>query len=398
MNREKILLLTGSLGDGHIQAANAITEAAQLYWPEAEIVTVDFMEWVHPHLYSVGQFCYMQWIKNLPSMYGYLYRKTRTDNKWSSLFKRIRSFRTQRMQELLQNIRPTKVVSTFPGAAAAMSFLRSSGLTDVPTATVITDYTDHSYWIHPFTDRYLVGAEHVKEALLKYRVPAFQIEVTGIPIRQSFSKYYDRDQLRVKHGLLPSQPVVLVMGGGCGLIGNELISQLQRDGLSEKVQFVIVCGRNKKLQSMLKEELQRLKGTGIDPNNYRITGYVNDVHELMALSDLIVTKPGGLTVSEALSLEVPMLLFKPLPGQEQANAAYLVGAGVALEASNQSELTELIQQALANGSYLKHMRKAAQQISRKHSAANALQAIMAMENVFTSNQNGGRPLIIAANA
>jgi len=397
MQREKILLLTGSLGDGHIQAANAIMEAAKLRCPEVEIISVDFMEWVHPQLHVVGQFCYLQWVKNLPSMYGYFYRKTRSDNRWSILFKKIRSFRTYRMMELLRSVEPTRVVSTFPGAAAAMSFLRSTGLTDVPTATVITDYTDHSYWIHPFTDRYLVGADHVKDALLKYGVPGSQIEVTGIPIRQSFSRSYDRGELFKKYGLNPDKSVVLVMGGGCGLIGKSMLSQLQSGNLTEKVQYVIVCGRNKKLQMSLEEELLRMGDAEFNLHNFRITGYVNEVHELMALADLIVTKPGGLTVSEALSLELPMLLFKPLPGQEQDNAAFLVGAGAALEATNERELTGFLQQVLANGKHLIRMKEAAQLISRKHSAASAFEAIMGMENLYIPTHKIDFPLDVAAN-
>ncbi|TVY07015.1 MGDG synthase family glycosyltransferase [Paenibacillus cremeus] len=398
MKRDKILLLTGSLGDGHIQAAKAIMEAAKLHHPEAEIVAVDFMEWTHPYLHSVGQFCYLQWVKNLPSVYGYLYRKTRSDNKWSALFKRIRSFRTYRMLELLQSIQPTKVVSTFPGAAAAMSFLRSAGFTEVATATVITDYTDHSYWIHPFTDCYLVGAEHVKEALLQYGVRDTQIKLTGIPIREPFSKEYDRDQLRVKYGLSPNQPVVLIMGGGFGLIGKDLLNKLISGGLPRNTQFVIVCGRNKKLQMLMEEEVLYLGETIGALHNFRIMGYINEIHELMALSDLIVTKPGGLTVTEALSLELPMLLFKPLPGQEQANAAYLVGAGAALEASDERELTDFLLNVLSNDSLLNGMRMAAQRISRKHGAATALDAIMTMDNRYVSSRNGENSFIIAAKA
>ncbi|UUZ81945.1 hypothetical protein LJK88_46740 [Paenibacillus sp. P26] len=160
--KNKILILTGALGDGHNKAAQAILEAARVYRPDVEVKVVDFLEWTHPYLHSVGKYCYMQWVKSLPSVYGYLYRKTRDDNTLSHWFKRMRSFSTDRMLEPLDEEKPTEVVSTFPGAAAAMSYLKANGFTSVPTCTVITDYTDHSYWIHPNTDRYLVGAEHVK--------------------------------------------------------------------------------------------------------------------------------------------------------------------------------------------------------------------------------------------
>ena len=103
-----------------------------------------------------------------------------------------------------------------------MSYLKCNGLTTVPTVTVMTDYTDHSYWIHPGTDHYLVGAEHVKQSLLRYRIPEQRIMVTGIPIRMPFTQTYDRNELRDKHGLHRDMPTVLVMGGGHGLIGKSV--------------------------------------------------------------------------------------------------------------------------------------------------------------------------------
>ena len=162
--------------------------------------------------------------------------------------------------------------------------------------TVLTDYTDHSYWVHPYTDRYLVGAEQVKQRLIRHRVPADRIVVTGIPVRLPFTRTYDRRALRNKYGLDPAIPTVLVMGGGYGLIGRQLPSVLQTAAFSAPVQFILVCGRNDKLRQKLEEELGRAK----TPHRIAVTGYVDHVHELMALSDMIVTKPGGITVSEAL--------------------------------------------------------------------------------------------------
>lgn len=380
--REKILILTGTLGDGHNQAAKAILEATGYYRPEVEAEIVDFLEWTHPYLHSVGKFCYMQWVKGLPSVYGYLYRKTRDENTLSSLFKRLRSFSTDRMLTLIDDVKPTVVVSTFPGAAAAMSYLKSNRLTDIPTVTVMTDYTDHSYWIHPFTDRYMVGAEHVKQALLKHNVPQHSIEVTGIPIKLSFTRSYDRTILCQKYGLDPSVPVVLVMGGGDGMIGKQLSALLRSDELPGSNQFIIVCGRNQKLRQSLEEEIS----AGYAKSRHRIviTGFVDYVHELMALSDLIVTKPGGITVSEALALELPMILYKPIPGQEQENSAYVVRLGAALEARNSSDLKKQLLQVIENRSHLTNLKNNARLNNRRFDAIDALAAILKTQNQMSA--------------
>ncbi len=382
--RDKLLILTGSLGDGHNKAAQAILEAARFYKPDVDVKVVDFLEWTHPYLHSVGKYCYMQWVKSLPSVYGYLYRKTREDNTLSHMFKKMKSFSTDRMLELLQEEEPTEVVCTFPGAAAAMSYLKCNGLTTVPTVTVMTDYTDHSYWVHPGTDRYLVGAEHVKQSLLRYRIPEQRIIVTGIPIRMPFTQTYDRKELRDKHGLHRDMPTVLVMGGGHGLIGKQFKSVLQSDDLAVPVQFVFVCGRNEKLKQQLEEEL------GGEKTRHRVmvTGFVDHVHELMALSDLIVTKPGGLTVSEALALELPMMLYKPIPGQEQDNAAFLVGLGAAIEVKNAVELKRQLLEVIANQSLLVRLKKNAKLSQQNQDALHTLNAILDTHHHFIPALDG----------
>jgi len=370
--REKILILTGSLGDGHNKAAQAILEAAQLYRPDVEVKVVDYLEWVHPHLHGIGKYCFIQGVKSLPSVYGFLYRKTRDDNTMSHIFKRMKLFSSNRMLELLNQERPTEVVSTFPGAAAAMSYLKVNGLTTVPTATVLTDYTDHSYWIHPSTDRYLVGAPHVKQKLLRHYIPEHRIVVTGIPLRQQFTQSYDRFALRDQYGLDRMLPTVLIMGGGHGMIGKELMSVLQSSELSDQVQFIFVCGRNEKLKQRLEQQLEEVN---IHPH-VLITGFVDHVHELMALSDMIITKPGGLTVSEALALELPMMLYKPIPGQEQDNAEFLVSVGAAMEVKNANELRSQLHRIIQNETLLYTLKKNAKSSQMKTGALHALTAIL----------------------
>ncbi|MDR6881151.1 MGDG synthase family glycosyltransferase [Bacillus sp. 3255] len=376
--RDKLLILTGSLGDGHNKAAQAILEATRFHRPDADVKVVDFLEWTHPYLHGVGKYCYMQWVKSLPSLYGFLYRKTREDNTISHLFKKMKSFSTDRMLELLHEEEPTEVVCTFPGAAAAMSYLKCNGWTTVPTVTVMTDYTDHSYWVHPGTDRYLVGAEHVKKALLRYRVPEQRIVVTGIPLRMPFTREYDRMALRDKHGLHREMPTVLVMGGGHGLIGKQFKSVLQSEELTAPVQFIFVCGRNEKLRLHLEEELGSMKMR----HHVKITGFVDYVHELMALSDLIITKPGGLTISEAMALELPMMLYKPIPGQEQENAAYLVGLGAAIQAKNAEELKNQLLEVIANRSLLSKLKENVKMSQQQGDALHMLNAIFETRHHF----------------
>lgn len=371
--KQKILILSGDFGDGHKQAAQAILDDCQLNHPNVDVEVVDFMEWTHPHLHSVGKFCYIQWVKKFPSVYGYLFQKTRNDNLLSSIFKKIRSFSLSRMIKLLNEKQPSVIVSTFPSAAAAMSILKIQGLTFLPTITVITDHTDHSYWIHPFTDRYLVASEQVNQALQRQNILSSQIEVTGIPLRACFNQTFDRDLLRERHNLRRDLSTVMVMGGGLGMIDKEFIRILQSDDLPTPMQFVIICGHNMNLKRDLEEKLLHSK------HSVKVTGYINYVHEMMALSDLIVTKPGGLTTSEALAMELPMLLYKALPGQERDNSAFLLRAGVAVQAENSAELLDHLIKLFKNPLTLFKLKDRAKQFQKKAATAQAVRSILQIQ-------------------
>jgi processive 1,2-diacylglycerol beta-glucosyltransferase len=244
----------------------------------------------------------------------------------------------------------------------------------VPTATVITDHTDHSYWIHPQTDRYIVGSERVKKALIAQGVASSAIAVTGIPVRSEFAREWNRQTLMDKHGLRADLPIVLVMGGGDGFIDKNLLRLIRDDRFAADMQFVVVCGRNRKLYETLERELADVG------NRVKLHGFVPFVSELMAAADLLITKPGGLTTAEALAVGLPMLLYRPLPGQEEDNAAYLTEVGAAVLAASESELVYRLKWLLNHPEQLAEMRRRAQRLETKTAAFRALDAITQIQN------------------
>lgn len=367
--KKDILLFYSKFGDGHLQAARAIEEAIQMQQAHYNTMVIDFMECLHPVIYPVSRHIYMQGVKNFPSIYRYIFQKTRNSN-FSRILKTLHISSIKRMLKLLKDINPSVVVCTFPLAAATMSMLKSYGLTNVPTVTIITDHTDHSIWTYSHIDQYIVGSEPVRQALKKYGVPEGKIAVTGIPIRPAFNQPYSRDQLKNKYGLDPTLPTVLVAGGGYGLMGEGLSSLLTSDALTQKLQFIFVCGHNEKLKKQLTENLQNSKHTIF------ITGYIDYIHELMGVSDLMITKAGGLTIAEALAMELPLLFYKPLPGHEQDNAQIFIQAGVAKQADHYLDLKEMIEQILNTPHLLQDMKEKTKQFNKKQSAFDALDIIM----------------------
>jgi len=377
-NKEKILILTGNYGDGHIQVAQALHDAIQISHPSAEPVIFDFMEWVHPYSNQFSRFIYLQGVKKFPQVYGFLFQKTRKVNKLSMCLKTILTTGVGRMVKLLEEVQPSVVVSTFPLAAAVMSKVKSLGLTDIPTVTTITDHTDHSCWIYPFTDQYIVGSSTVRDSLIKLGVEENRIAHTGIPIRQQFSQSFQREEIFEKYGLDSHMPTILVMGGGCGMIGDGNSTIQEINALPMPIQIIIVCGHNEKLRLQLQEKLKDSK------HRIHLTGYINYVHELMAISDLMITKPGGVTTFEAIAMELPMLLYKPIPGQEQDNAKFLVRSGVAVQVNTDRDLTGLLSKLLSKVELLAGMRDNAKRFHPKESAFASVEVIMNTNDTHNS--------------
>ncbi|WP_259391555.1 MGDG synthase family glycosyltransferase [Paenibacillus sp. 1011MAR3C5] len=368
MQQDKILILSGTLGDGHMQAAKAIVEASEICKPGMSVKVIDLMEWIHPRMHVIERYCFLQGVKHLPSLYGFLYQKTREDNPLIGWMKKFRQSSLHRLLELIRQEKPSVLVSTFPPASAALSLLKEKRMTSLTAVTIITDHSDHSYWIHPHTDLYLVGSQEVGEALLKKQVPLHKIVVTGIPVRPSYNQSSCKKQLREKLGLDPAAFVVMVMGGGFGMIKGNFVEQLKSNQFPSNVQFVFVCGRNVKLLHRMSEALQ-----GRD--NILLKGYIDGIQDWMACADVLITKPGGLTTSEAQALQLPMILFESTLGQERDNANYLTRKGVAVWCQD-DRLPAQLQQMMENPAILQTMREKAGSSRQQHSAIHAVRQIM----------------------
>jgi processive 1,2-diacylglycerol beta-glucosyltransferase len=186
--------------------------------------------------------------------------------------------------------------------------------------TVITDYTVHSYWVHEGIDLYCIADAQLAYLMDDFSVPRSQLAATGIPILGKFAEQLDVAAIRAKYGLA-DLPTVLVMGGSLGL--GEIKEVVERfDASAENIQTLVVTGRNEILHSELTHHYWR--------NTFHVYGFVDCVHELMAASDVVLTKPGGVTSAEALSQGKPIVIISPIPGQEDRNSSWLTEQGCAV--------------------------------------------------------------------
>lgn len=336
----KLLVLSASYGAGHEQAAIAVRDALLKMSPETDVRIVDYMHHVHPTLDSIVKYCYLKSVRYAPALYGWFYKGTSQIPPSSLIQRQLNSLGIEDLAAELETYNPDVVFSTFPTPAGVVSYLRQQGRTNVPSATVITDHAIHSQWIHPETDIYFVGSQHVKNGLMARGIPGESVHVTGIPVRPAFLQAFDKAQLCEKYGLRTDVPIVLIMGGAYGVMGD--ISQICEELFSypHPVQTLVVTGRNERMAQQLSEMLPAAT------NPAKVFGYVSEVYELMAIADLVLTKAGGLTISEAVAMQLPMLLYRPIPGQEVQNAKFLVRSGVAVLARNRKQVSERLHELI----------------------------------------------------
>lgn len=369
MDFGRVLILTGSYGDGHRQAALALEKAFHLKTPQLKTKVLDVTTYVHPLLDTIGKRAFISGVTHFPTLYHFLYKKTRKENVASAMFKKINRLGIYHLIPTLLKSKPDVIISTFPIAAGMISLIKSAGwLRSVPLITVITDHSVHSAWIHPQTDLYLVGSQSVKKGLLEMGVESGKIKITGIPIHPKFSVEQNRSRLRNRHHIGQDQKVLLIMGGGVGIFKHFQPVLRQLDHMDWQLKIVIICGHNQKLYHHFMQMSRSSK------HDIQVEAFVNNINEWMAMADVMITKPGGLTISEAIASELPMIIYKPLGGQEADNASFLLSSGIAIAADNRSELIDYLNHLLADKRILDQMRTNMQAISaeQKHSAQDAV--------------------------
>ncbi|MBX5464748.1 MAG: glycosyltransferase, partial [Clostridia bacterium] len=365
--RLDVLLLDATWGAGHRQAARAVREALLEAAPGLRVGQVDGMEMVG-HLFNrgVGDI-YIAMLRHAPWSYGLFYHRTgflRDDSPWQKFLNRLGR---NHLLSLVRSLRPRVAVCTFPVPAGVLVHLRRGGLIDVPVVTVITDYTVHSQWVHPGTALYCVGSEEVRESLLARGEPEEVVRVTGIPVRDAFRPHSPEERARLRRalGLRPERPTLLVTGGAFGALAAVAAVAERLLRFDPELQLLLVAGRDRRLKERLKALVAAVPGAR---RRARVFGFTDAMPRLMAASDLVVTKAGGLTTAEALAAGVPPLIYRPIPGQEEANAAWLLRRQAGIVAREPEELEEQVRRLLAEPERLEALRRAARAAGRPGSA------------------------------
>ncbi|HWJ03660.1 MAG TPA: glycosyltransferase [Verrucomicrobiae bacterium] len=350
----RALLFTVSIGAGHNKAAEAIAITLRQRGWVCEIV--DTLQYINKAAHKIVVGTYLESVRFTPQLYGLLYRKAETGESLaevSQLFNQLFSFK---LQGLIEQFQPNIMICTHPFPLQMLSILKSKRRFKEPVMAILTDYVTHPFWVHRFIDAYVLPSDSLCFELAHYGIKSSKIFPLGIPVDPEFLRPVDKQAVYEQFGLDPTKPVILVMGGGLGFGSVEqVIKTLVSDPWD--AQIVAVAGRNTKLQS----HLEKL-GKATD-KKLTVLGYTNQVSSLMEISAVLVSKPGGLTVTEALIKRLPFAIISPIPGQEERNSDFLLNNGLAIRLRG-NNLVPSLKQLLYSPLRLSQMRSMAEAIAK----------------------------------
>ncbi|MCD7033444.1 diglucosyl diacylglycerol synthase [Metabacillus sp. GX 13764] len=341
----KILILTARYGNGHVQVANTMYEQCKKQGID-NVVICDLYSESHPVFSEITQYLYLKSFSIGKQFYRlFYYGVDKMYNKrMMNLYYKIGH---KKLHEIILAEQPDILINTFP-MIVVPEYRRKTGNV-IPTFNVLTDFCLHKIWVHENIDKYYVATNHVKEKIIQLGIHPSLIKVTGIPIRPQFEQEAKEEDLHKKYGLSRDKKTLLIMAGAHGVLKN--VKELCQYFLAkEDLQIIVVCGKNQTLKDTLSPLAQAY------PDRMKALGYVENVDELFHITSCMITKPGGITLSEAAALGVPVILYKPVPGQEKENAIFFEDTGSAVVVYKHEDIYDAVEEVFKDDAKLNSMK------------------------------------------
>ncbi len=370
MSYQRILILSSKFGGGHYNAGQALVEEFGIRPSEqTEVRHIDFGSFFYRKTDYMIRKAYLSIVKKTPGLYGKIFDKT-ADMTAESCSKFVRGFVYRDFLGYIEEFNPDVIVNTHFLTAGILAEFKSKGLVDVPIVTVVTDYMVHGIWAHSGIDLYLVGCKEAYFSLVKRGINSARISISGIPVRVCFHQSLSKNLARRKLGLDTDKKTVMIMGGSEGFSGK--VEDIKEVLLSanQDVQFLLVCSNDEETY----KELSSFSRNYHKP--VTVYKYIDNVDELMVASDFLITKGGGLTISEALTVGLPIVMYKPIPGHENGNAIFVERSGAGIIVNKVEELVEVTNSLLSQPERLKDMSIKAGKILPENSASKAVKSII----------------------
>ncbi|MBI5806575.1 glycosyltransferase [candidate division TA06 bacterium] len=371
---KNILIISASAGAGHTMAAKAIEQSLSLLPQSKErcqVTHIDLLKYSTLLYKTVYHDIYLYMAQKQPLLFGYIFTTSdnlKRQNRPDFLLRLLDTLNTRKFTSFIREQEWDLIISTHFLASQLVCDLKRKEKIETPLLTVTTDYGLHSYWILPECEHYAVADENSKQHLMASGVPPERIRTLGIPVGLEFSKKKSPAAIREKLVLAPRLPVVLMLSGGFGVGPIEkIVASLA--SVRSNFQLVVVAGKNRKLLGRLRQMREQM------PFKMIPVGFTEQMDEYMRASDILISKPGGLTTAEAMACGLPMIIVNPIPGQEDMNSDMLLEHGAGIKAMHQLDIPHRLDEVLASPQKLAQMRKNALALGRPRAAQEVVKLV-----------------------
>lgn len=363
---KKILIFYASYGGGHLNAAKSIKECIDNNYNNYETELIDCMKYVNKPIEIVTTAAYREMAKKMPWAWGKIYSDSQK-GPLAHISSKSNQLLAIKLLKLLREKQPDLIISTHPFGSQMCAYLKRKGKISAKIATIMTDFSPHDQWLveNENTDYFFVAHDKMKEYLISKNIPASKVFATGIPISARFLKKYNREEILKEFNLKENKKNILFFGGGEFGLGKsrtvEIFNNLVND--FEDIQVIAIAGKNEKMKS----EFEKIVKEHNKQENIKVLAFTNKVPELMSISDLVISKPGGLTTSESLASNLPMIIINPIPGQEEENAEFLESKNTGIWIRKKDSSHEVLKNIINDSKKLNEMKKNTELLAKKHS-------------------------------
>jgi processive 1,2-diacylglycerol beta-glucosyltransferase len=347
--KKRVLIMSAGAGTGHIKAAEALELSFAADGRVADVINNDALQYTNKLFRDFYSRFYTSLVRSAPNFLGWWYKTS--DEPWHTdrMRNMIDRLNTKPLVRFIRKFDPHITVCTHYMPAGIISHLIAAKQLQAHLSIVVTDFDFHAMWLSRSFHRYFVAIDETRAHLEMLGIPNERITVSGIPIDPVFQYPVNREKERLRLGLNPEKPVLLLSAGAFGVGPTEFMVERMLN-LASDAQTVIICGRNGELKQRI------LKLTDSQSSRFKVLGYTDEMHKLMKMADIFIGKPGGMTTSEAIACGLPMCVVSPIPGQEERNSDHLLEEGIAVKCNDLTTLPFKLERLLEDPDRLMRMK------------------------------------------
>lgn len=381
----KVLIFYASYGGGHLSAAKSIKQYIDEYYDDVQTEMIDCVKYVNTALDKVTTTAYREMAKKAPWAWEKVYYKSQ-DGLLAKVSTTSNKIMAVKMAKLFREFEPDVVISTHPFGSQMTSYLKKKKKTNCLLATIMTDFAPHDQWLigNEFVDFFFVSNSAMKDSIVKNNgILENKVFALGIPISNRFLQSYNKDEICSLFDIRPDRKTVLFFGGGeYGLGKSKTVRIFNTLADFSNIQVIAIAGKNEKM----KQEFEKIVNQKHKEKTIKVLPFTDKVPELMSISDLVITKPGGLTVSESLASHLPLVVINPIPGQEEENAEFLEKAGCAVWLKKEDDPQKVLSTILTTETKFVEMKQQAMKLAKQTASQDICNIILSKNEQIAKNK------------